>query len=48
MKKVYHVLEQEITSFQETQNILMEKMVDNLYQEKKNLSASELLKLIRL
>lgn len=43
MEKVYHELEREITHFQETQNSLLEKEIDRLYREKKNLSNLELL-----
>ncbi|MFZ5633240.1 MAG: dynamin family protein [Bacillota bacterium] len=47
MEKVYHELEREITRFQETQNILLEKEVDRIYREKKNLSGVELLKFLK-
>ncbi|MCL6634206.1 MAG: dynamin family protein [Peptococcaceae bacterium] len=44
MDKVYHELEREITRFQESRQSFLEKSLDRLYQEKKNLSGRELLK----
>ncbi len=46
LDRVYHELEQEITRFQESRNRLLEKKVDQLYQEKKHLSGRELLQLL--
>lgn len=46
LDKVYHVLEREITSFQESRNSLLEKEVEHLYHEKKGLSGRELLKFL--
>ena len=46
MSKVYHVLEAELSRFQENQNIALEKKVKELYLEKKNLSSRELLKFL--
>ncbi|MCL6610954.1 MAG: dynamin family protein [Peptococcaceae bacterium] len=47
MEKVYHELEREITHFQETRNVLLEKEIDRLYQEKKNLSNMDILRFFK-
>jgi GTPase Era involved in 16S rRNA processing len=46
MKKVYRVLETEITAFQEDQNNKLEKEIDILFKENKNLPGRQILKLL--